>query len=105
MKRFGNQPIRDMRAVVPRRVDEANAAIDDAPQHGACGGRIARLAPHHGSRQLHRTEADADHFLAADTNRCGRCREGHHTLRYRWRALLAITGSSSDKSPLGTWLP
>ena len=45
VQRFGDQPIRDVRSVVPRGIDQANTAFDDAPQHRAGGLRDRAVRP------------------------------------------------------------
>lgn len=66
MEGLGDQAVGDERAVVPGGIDEVDAELDGAAEHGAGARRIARLAPHAGAGELHRAEAEPAHLAIAE---------------------------------------
>src|SRR5262249_9651416 len=61
VEHFRDESVRDERSVEPRRVDEVDAQVDDAPQHRPGPVGIAWLAENHGPRDLHRAKSEALH--------------------------------------------
>ena len=78
MERFQDEAVRDERPVVPGRVDEIDAQLDDAPEHILRSLRIGGFAPDAGPRQLHGAEAETPHFEVSKTSRSRRMYEIGH---------------------------
>ena len=68
VERLGDQPVGDVRAVVPGGVDEVDAELDRAAEDGARALRIVGLAPDVLAGQAHGAEAEALHFEIAEPN-------------------------------------
>src|SRR5579863_4659476 len=68
---LGDEAIRDVRTVIPSRVDQIDAEGNDAEEHLAGAGRIVGLAPDIGSRKAHGAVAEADDFEVAEAQGVG----------------------------------
>ena len=74
MQRLGDQSVRDVRPVVPGRIDQVHAELDRAAQHRVRSRRIRRVAPHLRAGEPHRTESEPANLEVAE-------REGRRTNR------------------------